>query len=721
MGGGGSKDEGSVKPLEPTIKSDFLLFKKCMFFTQEQYNNKVFLPEHLCYIKGTTRDLDSYVMNQINSVASRMPFGKVPGPIYVMYARKKEYTGTIFGECIDQAVRYKHEKARVMVRVKAIAANYTNKINNLKSTGIQRMLDGMKLMMEMKNEVDNAHNSLNDIITGSCESKKDEYLYIIDRLFVDENAFKKSEFSNFEYKGNFEVYIFIPNLDKDFKYLSNLESYSNSNQWIRNISSEKYYYTVVSMIKIDFKKLFERFIKDTNLLQKIVKFFADRQKKGLPFIREANNICYEQGCVASHGEDFNMMLPGYSSDTGAQTKSAKEKAPYYPRKCLKQRNYEKHMFEADENFQNKLKDYLLGNKCLKHYIDAEKKIQEDNADDIEEDVEPELLEQFKKCAMEYRYEEIGKEIDKFSEKYNKHILTELAKRKNGYPGIQEVVFPLFRVDQYNDKVNSKMLEMPWGNKLIGIDYVLNTNQTPEFTEGKVLKSFNEVYSFTVLRHGPIIVLQNGRYKYSLSNKYFPHNNKTLILESTGELVLYGEQNGDRIHLWSIPVVDPETVIAPFSLIMDNSGLLKVYGNGFKVVNSKKLNETMYNSLKGLSIDDFLPFTQDDFFKYISDLFKNIFTDSSTTSTKKDDDKDDYYTRGLNITDDELELFNKAMDNSGRPLNSEQKEQIINKLVGDKFIRDYSTSFDFNMNDLEQTYNHYLHLSITLNNIDQKYF
>ena len=87
-------------------KSNLLLWKRCIYMSQTQYKSNRHIDPNMLCIKGITTNVDNYVTTQIRNIASKLLNNKVPGPVYVMYAKKLEFDETIFENCLTESKSY---------------------------------------------------------------------------------------------------------------------------------------------------------------------------------------------------------------------------------------------------------------------------------------------------------------------------------------------------------------------------------------------------------------------------------------------------------------------------------------------------------------------------------------------------------------------------------------------------------------------------------------
>jgi hypothetical protein len=698
------------------IKSNLLLFKRCIFLTQKEYNDRVFKP-NLCYYKqvyiesNNELEIDNEVKRTIIHLSKNTGNNKVPVPIYVMYAKKLVPTGSYFDEtCIYEYKTYQRllNEANIKIQVERDKHNkIIEDINNNNKTASDKDLEIKSENIRYENEIKKINlepsNYYNN--TSCIKNNKDKEL-IAKQIFNNEEAYSKSLFRKFNFNG-YDVHIFIPNLNSDGQYISNLNDYSLTNDWIKTMSTEDYYYTIISLIKTDYKKIYSKYTNDENLLNAIQRILTSKEHKRLHFIRESNNTCFYQGCVSDYGEDLSILPNGSSSD-GDLSKAAKAMSPWYPTKCLKRLNYPLQMFKDDkEKIDSKINEAVdINGECFKTFKDNIAKIAEENIDDLE-DTEDDLLSHLKNCAYEKIHEDIGKDKSKYSQRYNKDIIKELAKRNSGQPGVQENSFPLFRLNENENSIKNYLIQMPWGNKLIGNDYVLNLN-TP-LLEGNYISSFNNNYKLMLFTNGVIGVINNSKVvKYLLNDIYFKQTNKELVFEDGGYLTLYGDDiNNKKIQLWSLYISKVDDAIIPYSLILDDNGYIKIYDNGFNIRNSNALDNIINNNGK-IGYPSLSKFNYDEYMKYLpSNIIKNINMNINTNN-------DPYYDNNNNNNylkaEQQLRLLSEYYNDGNELTDSQIKAITDNPELRDSLI---------NMNNNRNINNNVNINNINYRNIDDK--
>jgi hypothetical protein len=146
--------------------------------------------------------------------------------------------------------------------------------------------------------------------------------------------------------------------------------------------------------------------------------------------------------------------------------------------------------------------------------------------------------------------------------------------------------------------------MPWGDKLLNNEYVLNSGSTFNFEDSKYLlknlvvpvylkfKSINDRYYMEFNNEGVLTLYNNNGTPNTIIQAAYGKNlkdtkNRKIIFDGlNGVLHIQGEpsENNDSI---SISYPNSKTNKQPYSLILDTSsgnlGKLKIYDLGFNVI------------------------------------------------------------------------------------------------------------------------------------------
>lgn len=533
----------------------YLYYQMCYFMTIKQYKDKNHLPTNFYYIKGETTDVDLYVKNEIIKLSQEMPLNKIPLPIIVMYAKKKIFQQTIMGECFDNIL-----------------------FNN--------------------NEI------------SSCKYDKNvkEYYKISNKIkeYNEVEKIKQTNLAIYKDSNIYEIYIYFPSLTTSKKYIPNFHGIKSTNSYmqyfVRNdivFNAMRNGFDVNSFVE-DLKKINVSSDKINQLVNERLKIYI----KENPLYNELQNICLTNGCISNYGEDFDELLPKRTKDASQQETEAEAKAPYYPTKCLNTINYEDNMFKLDANFYETIKKNI--SECTDRFINNHNYIKEANINQIDPNINNKsFVDELKKCYFNYRHNTITPDYNDggryhYSKIYNKNILTELATRNAGYPGIYEYVFPTFSINKDHPDLKDYLLELPWGNQIITKKYIIDKLYPNDF-----YYSFNNIYKLKFNNNGVLLVTDiydNIIYILSKNKVNIPVE----VNFENGNLVIYHKnERGDVVPAEYIKVINysNKDAIRPFSMILDNNGDLCVYANKYIDVtdddlkNRIKESRTLYTNNK----------------------------------------------------------------------------------------------------------------------------
>jgi hypothetical protein len=213
--------------------------------------------------------------------------------------------------------------------------------------------------------------------------------------------------------------------------------------------------------------------------------------------------------------------------------------------------------------------------------------------------------------------------------YGINIIKELMLINNVYPGIQEVVFPLYKYNGTSEYIT----EAPWGNKLLTPDRVINENEGVLVNQKKY--SFNDNYYLTLNEQGQLIVFNsNGSVFYYVSIKTIP-NPQNVTLSSTFTVTYKSPESGyirtpDVLGGYSITIIDKsENKREPYIFYLNNEGRIRIFANGFVDATDKSFIDFIENKIlenqNGMSSN---PKNYDKNNKYIGD-YNSIYENSIT--------------------------------------------------------------------------------------------
>ena len=407
-------------------------------------------------------------------------------------------------------------------------------------------------------------------------SKDDKY--VLKRMFSDVSYdFSNTFFEKYTFKGMMKIIIYIPNLMKNegdyYNYYPSLYTYTDQNKWMEYMTSKDSY----------FLKALDNKVKKSN------KARYDNLLK-----RSLNNICDDFGCVSEGaGEDINHIKGDYGGGV------------YMPTKCLQFKEYTmKYYMNRDfsELYSKSNEDIIKEYKKIKDEAEKEAKPDEGN---LEEEEIDEISRDSISESLAYAGKS-GKGGNKINRSYNNTITNDIKFRTEpgkSYPGIQEITFSMFKIDEKNPKFSNFFHYMPWGDKLINYEYVLNSGNTFNFEETKYLqkdltvpvylkfKSIDDNYYMEFDNEGVLTLYNNNGTPNTIIQAAYGKNlkntkNRKIVFDGlNGLLHIQGDppENNDTISLTYLTSKN----IQPCSLILDTSpgnlGKLKIYDLGFNVI------------------------------------------------------------------------------------------------------------------------------------------
>ena len=549
------------KALNPDNDEKFLKFERCVNLTFKEYDEKDYMNDNIfCEEFETTIDnIKNEIKNRISGIQRVHTFcNKLPLPIYVMIAKVIEHDPN-------------NEAANII------------------------------------------NNFINEITDSSVKNKIQKNL----------NKFKKTSLVKYTFQGNYKIVIYIPNLMKikkgkninKYSFFPSLESVSQQNKWMNFIvSKESMYFRAVKQNSDYINEKIENIGEDD--------YWSSSQSKRNEYLAEADvknktnwkndllyyeleKTCLNMGCVSDAGEDLEELVPKYSKKSEDMNKNSLNHTPYYPSKCFQTKNYKNYMFddsgegEGDEAEEAKEKKKEFIEKAIE--IMSEKLESDENGGTFDT-----LLKTSVSAARNEIYNTSGEKPFEFSKDFNNNILKDFARRNNNFPGVPEMSFRLYRLNETNSDFKDMVHYMPWGKdcELLTQEYVLNEGEVIRMDDVTVdkktlnttvnqmaLKSFNDTFKIKFNdSNGKLTVYKNdnnegvlrGTNNINLKDYY----NRTLKCE-LNNINLYGEdkhgQNDNRGTL-QLTIKDENAKI-PCSIIVDpRTGFLVIYDLGFNVVN-----------------------------------------------------------------------------------------------------------------------------------------
>lgn len=400
--------------------------------------------------------------------------------------------------------------------------------------------------------------------------EKDSNYLLYDKFIKDGKDYSKTFQEKYTFQGKMNIIIYVPNLMNnisDYTYYPSLEVYTNQNKWMELITHpDSYFLRTIDNIK-----------KNNRLFKKI-----------------SDSICDDYGCTADAEEDINNML---------------YKTFFLPTKCLQDKNFQKNMDVKVYNiFHNKPwdgGDYELNNKYKELYNKAKEreKGEEGNKEEEEEIGEDEDREiKIASLSAALRDEYYFKWTN---QTYNKKITDDLQLRyAKSFPGIQEINYKMFKLkpesEIFANKINFHY--MPWGDKLINNQYVLNEGKTFHFEDIKFIsknkfqtkiikfRSLNDKYFMKFNEYGKLSIYDDksdGKITdvpFLSDIEFINSTNKYVNFDVSGILYFYSKENESLSKTIKLP--PPEVSLNPYSIILDenNPGNLLIYGMGFNKIN-----------------------------------------------------------------------------------------------------------------------------------------
>ena len=287
-----------------------LTFKKCIFMTDDQFNKQqIHKPKQTLFIEekfnvNNIEDVDNYIFKIIDSIHSKLievynPNIKIPFPIYIMLGRELEYHSNLF--------------------------------NN-------------------ETFIPLPYNS-NDIKYGNIElKKKDKQLVILDYLSKyfetglssksDEYKYDTSIIKSYQFRGRVRIYLYVPFLTNEYKFVSNLNDLTNSFYFYDQLINSDYYMNINRTSTFDanaFRKKTEGKI-DDRTIEFLIKMSKEIDSSKYHLYDDLINLCYDGGCVSDIGDDFNSLTPTFTGNESQDNENVIKYSPFMPNKCLSKTN-----------------------------------------------------------------------------------------------------------------------------------------------------------------------------------------------------------------------------------------------------------------------------------------------------------------------------------------------------------------------------------------------
>ena len=473
-----------------------------MFFTQESYNAKLHIPKSLTLeFDSTILNLENDIEINIQNVYTKMneisgtTDVKILSPIYVAFSRKLEYSYSVFDD------------------------------PSIKKIEINKASNPYKL-------------AITDVVKSYFTKYPDEQL---------EKKYKSLPMNIYNFNNNkIKVIVYIPFMTKEFKYITNFTDIIKSTSYLINVLLDTSFNGLPDVNTFNEDKIRKNFEKTNEIRKKNnqtlltsaeINYVINKLKKGdntnFRFSDDLMYLCNEGGCISeSAGEDFNNLLPSLATTDSDNDNNAVNMSPFLPHKCLAQTiRFKCGIINADKDntplsdvmkskpiidyLAENLKKLTINEECLtlnketatKKDLEFCKKEGDENpnlnqtpVDIINTALSFQLINQFSSDFNEK--ENKDKKIEKYnhySKDYSVNMIKELMLLRNKYPGIQEIVFPLYKYTGSNNYI----IDPPWGSLFLTSNHIIFYSEAIQKQVRKY--SFNNQYYLKMNNKGHIYV------------------------------------------------------------------------------------------------------------------------------------------------------------------------------------------------------------------------
>lgn len=596
MGGGGTKievnDYNCLSDRNIRIKREPYKFKnlkhvRCLFFTQDSYNANYHIPKSTLTLtfNSTISNLENVIeskiketYDRINSI-SRQPNGediKILSPIYIAFSRKLEYEGNLFDDNdikkieVNDVYNKKYELA-----IRDYISSFLNKMNSPDLNSKYRTL-----------------------------------------------PINTYGFSN----GQIYVIMYFPFITNEYKYITNFKDIINSSSFFIKTITNTDFNGLPDVSTIDEDKL-RKLLQNNkdlspDLREAIIQALKNKDQESFRYGDDLMYLCNEGGCISDIGEDFNSILPSLAKNDSDNNNNAEKMAPFLPTKCLSQTaRYKCGVINAvkdnkplreimkDDVIINYLKktleNYIINYNCTVNKDKMDKKFCQEKSDpkaDLQQ-TPVDIISYAYSYQLRKKYSSDLEEKDgknHYSKSYNTNIIKELMFLKNKYPGIQEIVFPLYI---YN-KSNNYIANPPWGSLFLTKDQVFYYNETIDIN--RRIFSFNNKFFLSMNENGLIYV-----YNYQTKSIYYylntiPYPNAISFIINDNISIFFKDNKGND-QLTNILKTDMKIVVKdnkhrePYTFYINDDGKIRVYANGFLDATDKKFSELIDKKINEYSV------------------------------------------------------------------------------------------------------------------------
>jgi hypothetical protein len=572
-----------MPPKEP-MKFTRLKHIRCLFFTQESYNSKLHIPKASLTLQfeSTIATLENDieyklqdVYNQMNQIAGTTD-AKILSPIYVAFSRKLEYSYSVFDDPSLKKIEIK-------------------KKNNPYSLAIS------------------------DFMTSYFNNKPDEEL---------EQKYRSLPMNIYNFNNNkIKVILYIPFMTNQYKYITNFTDIINSTMFLINTLLDTDFNGLPDVNTFNEAKIRKNFEKTNEIRKKKnqtllssneIEYIIEKLKKGdntnFRYSDDLMYLCNEGGCLSeSSGEDFNNLLPSLATTDSDNDNSAINMSPFLPNKCLAQTiRYKCGVINADKNnsslgdlmksepiidyIRKTLAKYRINEECLlldkkkaskndlefcKEEGDENPNFNQTPVDIINTALSFQLRSQFSSDYKEEKNDNKNiKKYNHYSKDYSVNIIKELMFLRNKYPGIQEIIFPLYKYTGNNNYI----IDPPWGSLFLTQNHIIFYN---EFIPKQTKKySFNNQYYLKMNNKGHIYIKRESddQIIYYLSIINF---RRPLTMSFTDSISISfkddisGYEKPRTVLDRSIKLINKNDKLRePFNFYLNDEGKIRVFANGF---------------------------------------------------------------------------------------------------------------------------------------------
>lgn len=587
MGGGGSKIE--TRPFNCDTNNRYTYRKtpyqfsnlrhvRCIFFTQENFNANYHIPkstltsQFYSTINNLENDIESKISEVANNVNSIVPGAKILNPIYVAFARTLEHTGSIFDDPDfdnrdEKMIRMDMPNNNYKLAIKIYMERYLNKMNSA------------ELNKRYKTLPMNFYNFVNNKI---------------------------------------KVIIYFPFMTSDYKYISNFKDIINSSLFFIKTILDTSFNGLPDVNTFNEAKVRKELSKSTFLSKETIDYAIKKMKEGddknFRYSDDLMYLCNDGGCLSeSGGEDFNTLLPSLSANDSDNDNSAFKMSPFLPTKCLSQTiRYKcgilglKDNRPLDEIMKSKeiieyltesLRKYIINEECTLNKNDRNRDYCQNNADKkLKVQQTPvDIINYTFSYQLRTRYDSDlnKKDMNYYSKDYSINIIKELMFLKSKYPGIQEIVFPLYIYTPQN----SLTIDPPWGPVFLTNDHVFSAGEN-------IMKrkySFNNKFYLKMNEKGHITVnySENNQIFYYLNTVEYP---KPITMSFNQNIVIVyispstGYQENIVVSNDITLITKDEKHREPFDFYINDQGKIRVFANGFIDATSKAFSDFIDNKI-----------------------------------------------------------------------------------------------------------------------------